>query len=79
MLLEHLSRAAGLSGIRRSLHFQLTRQVLRGASRIFAVSTFTKNEIVNLFGIPARHIEVIYNAIDERSCTDMQATLTANF
>jgi len=65
-VLEHLSRARGLSGIRRSLHFQLTRQVLRGASRIFAVSTFTKNEIVNLFGISARHIEVIYNAIDER-------------
>ena len=65
-VLEHLSRARGLSGIRRSMHFQLTQRVLRGASRIFAVSTFTKNEIVNLFGIPARHIEVIYNAIDER-------------
>jgi glycosyltransferase involved in cell wall biosynthesis len=65
-VLEHLSRARGLSGIRRSLHFQLTRQVLQGASRIFAVSAFTKNEIMNLFGIPSRHIEVIYNAIDER-------------
>jgi len=65
-VLEHLSRARGLSGMRRALHFQLTRQVLRGASRIFAVSAFTKNEIVNLFGISARHIEVIYNAIDER-------------
>lgn len=65
-VLDHLSRARGLSGMRRTLHFQLTRQVLQGASRIFAVSSFTKNEIVNLFGIPARHIEVIYNAIDER-------------
>jgi len=65
-VLEHLSRARGLSALRRALHFQLTRQVLKGASRIFAVSTFTKNEIVNLFGISARHIEVIYNAIDER-------------
>jgi len=65
-VLEHLSRARGLSALRRALHFQLTRQVLKGASRIFAVSAFTKNEIVNLFGISARHIEVIYNAIDER-------------
>jgi glycosyltransferase involved in cell wall biosynthesis len=65
-VLEHLSHARGLSGARRALHFKLTQQVLRGASRIFAVSTFTKNEIVNLFRIPARHIEVIYNAIDER-------------
>jgi glycosyltransferase involved in cell wall biosynthesis len=65
-VLEHLSRARGLSGLRRSLHFQLTQRVLQGASRIFAVSAFTKNEITNLFGIPSRHIEVIYNAIDER-------------
>jgi glycosyltransferase involved in cell wall biosynthesis len=65
-VLEHLSRARGLSGLMRSLHFQLTKRVLQGASRIFAVSVFTKNEIMNLFGIPSRHIEVIYNAIDER-------------
>ncbi len=42
------------------------RQVLRGASRIFAVSNFTKAEIEKLFGIPANRIEVVYNAIDER-------------
>ncbi len=65
-VLEHLSRARGLSGMRRAMHFKLTQRVLQGASRIFSVSSFTKNEIVNLFGIPARHIEVIYNAIDER-------------
>ena len=65
-VLEHLYRARGLSGLRRSMHFQLTRSVLKGAARIFAVSTFTKNEIQKLFGIPSRHIEVIHNAIDER-------------
>jgi glycosyltransferase involved in cell wall biosynthesis len=65
-VLEHLSHARGLSAIRRAMHFKLTQRVLRGASRIFAVSAFTKDEIVNLFRIPARHIEVIYNAIDER-------------
>src|ERR1700689_946839 len=65
-MLEHLSRARQQTGFWGSLHFQLTKQVLRGASRIFAVSNFTKIEIEKLFGIPAERIEVIYNAIDER-------------
>jgi glycosyltransferase involved in cell wall biosynthesis len=65
-VLEHLYRARGLSGLRRSLHFQLTRRALEGAARIFAVSTFTKNEVQKLFGISSHQIEVIHNAIDER-------------
>jgi glycosyltransferase involved in cell wall biosynthesis len=65
-LLEHMSRASGLSGLRRSMHFQLTRQVLKNAARIFAVSRFTKTEIQNLFGISPAKIDVVYNAIDER-------------
>ena len=65
-LLEHMSGTSGLSGLRRSLHFQLTRRVLKGAARIFAVSKFTKSEIEKLFGIAPSHIEVVYNAIDER-------------
>jgi glycosyltransferase involved in cell wall biosynthesis len=65
-MLEHMSRAREQSGIWRSLHFQLTRQVLRGAARIFAVSNFTKTEIEKLFEIPPDRIEVVYNAIDER-------------
>lgn len=65
-LLDHMSRAHGLSGLRRSLHFHLTRRVLKGAARIFAVSKFTKSEIEKLFGIRPSRIEVIYNAIDER-------------
>jgi glycosyltransferase involved in cell wall biosynthesis len=65
-MLEHMSRAREQSGFWRSLHFQLTKQALRGAARIFAVSSFTKNEIEKLFGIPSGRIEVIYNAIDER-------------
>src|SRR5438876_10440870 len=44
----------------------MTKRVLSGAARIFAVSSFTKNEIEKLFGIPSGRIEVIYNAIDER-------------
>jgi glycosyltransferase involved in cell wall biosynthesis len=65
-LLEHMARAREQSGFWRSLHFQLTRRVLRGAERIFAVSNFTKSEIEKVFEIPSDRIEVVYNAIDER-------------
>lgn len=65
-LLEHMYRTHDRSGIRRSLHFHLTRRVLKGAGGILAVSKFTKSEIEKLFGISGRHIEVVYNAIDER-------------
>jgi glycosyltransferase involved in cell wall biosynthesis len=65
-MLEHLSRARQRTGFWGSLHFQLTKRVLLGAARIFAVSNFTKTEMENLFGIPSGRIEVIYNAIDER-------------
>jgi glycosyltransferase involved in cell wall biosynthesis len=65
-MLEHLSRVRQQTGFWGSLHFQLTKRVLRGAARIFAVSNFTKLEVEKLFGIPAGRIEVVYNAIDER-------------
>src|SRR5579859_3163789 len=65
-MLDHMSRAREQSGFWRSLHFQLTKRVLAGASRIFAVSNFTRNEIEKLFEIPKERIEVVYNAIDER-------------
>jgi glycosyltransferase involved in cell wall biosynthesis len=64
--LEHMARAREQSGFWRSLHFSLTRRVLSGAERIFAVSNFTKTEIEKLFGISSDRIEVVYNAIDER-------------
>jgi glycosyltransferase involved in cell wall biosynthesis len=65
-ILEHLARARQRTGFWRALHFQLTKRVLRGAARIFAVSNFTKTEIEKLFNIPAGRIEVVYNAIDEK-------------
>jgi glycosyltransferase involved in cell wall biosynthesis len=65
-VLEHMARARGQSDVRRSLHFHMTRRVLSGAARIFAVSQFTKNELEKLFGISAHRIETVYNAIDER-------------
>ena len=65
-VLEHMYGAGEGSGLRRWLHFHLTRHVLKGAKRILAVSKFTKSEIEKLFAIPSQRIEVIYNAIDER-------------
>jgi glycosyltransferase involved in cell wall biosynthesis len=65
-LLEHMYGSRNSSSLRRSLHFYLTRRVLRGAARVLAVSQFTKNEIQKLLVIPNERIEVVYNAIDER-------------
>jgi glycosyltransferase involved in cell wall biosynthesis len=65
-VLEHMYRAHDRSGLRRSLHFQLTRRVLKGAARILAVSKYTKSDVEKLFGIPGSRIEVVYNAIDAR-------------
>jgi len=65
-MLEHMSRTRSDSGFMRSVYFQLTKRVLAGAARIFAVSNFTRTEIEKLFDIPLNHIEVVYNAIDER-------------
>ncbi len=65
-LLEHMYGSRNLSSLRRSLHFYLTRRVLRGSARVMAVSQFTKNEIHKLLAIPDERIEVVYNAIDER-------------
>lgn len=65
-VLEHMYRTHDRSSLRRSLHFQLTRRVLKGAARILAVSKYTKSDIEKLFGIPGSRIEVVYNAIDER-------------
>ena len=65
-LLEHMYGSRDLSSLRRSLYFYLTRRVLRKAARVIAVSQFTKNEIEKLLAIPDDHVEVVYNAIDER-------------
>src|SRR3954469_9448054 len=65
-MLEHMSKPRQRSGLWGSLYFQLTKRILGGAARIFAVSNFTRNEIEKLFEIPINHIEVVYNAIDER-------------
>jgi glycosyltransferase involved in cell wall biosynthesis len=65
-MLDHMSRVRQRTGFWGALHMQMTRQVLQGAARIFAVSNFTRNEISKIFEIPSSRIEVVYNAIDER-------------
>jgi glycosyltransferase involved in cell wall biosynthesis len=65
-MLEHMSWAREQNAFWRSVHFQMTKRVLAGAARIFAVSNFTCNEIEKLFEIPSERVEVVYNAIDER-------------
>jgi len=65
-MLEHMSRARQQTGFWGSLHMQMTKQVLRGAARVLAVSNFTRTEIEKLFEIPSTRIDVVYNAIDER-------------
>lgn len=65
-MLEHMSGVQPRTGFWDAWNMQMTRQVLRRAARIFAVSKFTRTEIEKLFDIPASRIEVVYNAIDER-------------
>ena len=65
-VVEHFYRSYDRSSLRRSLRFRLTRHVLKHAARILAVSNYTKSEIEKLFAIPGSHIDVVYNAIDER-------------
>jgi glycosyltransferase involved in cell wall biosynthesis len=65
-MLEHMSGLRQQTGFAGAWHMQMTRQTLRGAARIFAVSNFTRTEIEKLFQIATCKIEVVYNAIDER-------------
>jgi glycosyltransferase involved in cell wall biosynthesis len=43
-----------------------TRWSLGQADRVIAVSESTRREIVRLFGMPRRMIDVVYNGVDER-------------
>lgn len=65
-MLDHMAHPRTQSGFWAALYFRLTKRVLDGAERIFAVSNFTRNEIEKLFDIPSDRVEVVYNAIDER-------------
>ncbi len=66
-LLDYIYRSHnGSSSMQRALHLYCTRNVLKRAARILAVSNSTKKDIERFFSIPPSSIEVVYNAIDER-------------
>jgi glycosyltransferase involved in cell wall biosynthesis len=65
-VLTYMFPRADRSTFRRLFHKRLSRRSLAGASRVLAVSNFTRSEIVRYFHIPEEKIEVIPNAIDER-------------
>jgi glycosyltransferase involved in cell wall biosynthesis len=54
------------NGLSRDVQAWLTRRAVRNAARILAVSSFTRDELVRLHGVPVTRIEVVYNAIDDR-------------
>ena len=43
-----------------------TKRVVEGAKHVLAVSNSTKEDLINIFGLPERRISVIHNALDER-------------
>ncbi len=65
-LLDFMYRSHNGGTTHRALHLSCTRNVLKRAARIFAVSNSTKKDIERFFHIPSSSIEVVYNAIDER-------------
>jgi len=64
-LLDYMYRARTNNGLRRMMHSYFTRQVMRHAARIFAVSNFTKRDVSRFFDVKPEKIEVVYNALDE--------------
>ena len=47
-----------------------TKKVVQGAKHVLAVSHSTKEDLINIFGLPERSISVIHNALDERFAFD---------
>jgi glycosyltransferase involved in cell wall biosynthesis len=43
---------------------EIERQGVHAAWRVIAVSQFTKNMLVHNYGVPAQHVEVVYNAVE---------------
>lgn len=65
-VLDYLYRVKGRSSFSQSVHYRLTKYALNHASKIFAVSKFTKQDVSRLFHVPQQKIEVVYNALDDR-------------
>src|SRR5207248_3031756 len=44
--------------------YAIERQGMHGAARVIAVSSLTKNQCVNMYGVDPDKVEVVYNAIE---------------
>jgi len=44
--------------------YDIERQGMHAASRVIAVSNYTRNIIINRYGVPPEKVEVVYNGID---------------
>ena len=55
------------------------RTVLRSATRVLAVSEFTKRDVVSLAGVPEDRIDVAYNAADEYAFTPTGAASEGDY
>jgi len=64
-LLDYMYRERTNNGVRRAFRSAMMQYVMGRASRIFAVSNFTKRDISRLFDVKPSKIEVVYNALDE--------------
>ena len=60
---------------RRILRKYFVKKAIRQADAIISVSDFTRQDIVNRFGIPEHRISVVYNAVD---CNPLGAGLGAD-
>jgi glycosyltransferase involved in cell wall biosynthesis len=52
---------------RTYLRTQVRRSV-RGAARVIAVSEATRQDLINLFAVPAQRVDVVYNGVDDAFC-----------
>jgi len=65
-LTDVISPPVGATPLVQAGRMYFARRALVRASRILAVSHFSKRELARVFGIPDTKIQVIYNALDER-------------
>jgi len=54
------------SKFQKHLSYLQTKRVVEGARRVLAVSKSTKEDLINIFGMPESKITVVHNALDER-------------
>lgn len=53
--------------------YDIERQGMHAAERIIAVSNYTKNIIVNRYGISPDKVEVVYNGVENNNDTSVQS------